>query len=305
VAYAAKIIADSISEAGDRLTTFEVTYPRPIHSEMMTHRNFSRNAGSSRAIPVEKMIRNVLDDPFIPIYWGKNQKGMQAEVELDETDQLYARQEWDVAMNRAVECVKNLQEIGVHKQIANRLLEPFSWITVIITATEWSNFFALRANPMAQPEIRKIAEMMKDLYETNTPKLLKYDEWHLPYITEEDFRNQAITCVSAATREAIILEDKKKVSAARCARVSYLTHDGKRDIQADLDLYERLVSGGHLSPLEHVATPQYFGMGATLPGYDNTVSYYSPMIGNFKGWKQLRKFILNEDDFSKVEQEDA
>lgn len=286
MAYAAKIVLDSINEVGDRLTTMEVTFPRFVLAEFNTHRVFSRNSASSRAIPFEKQLARIRDDPFVPVYWGKNQPGMQASVELEGTEREMAVEDWLKARDDVVGHALELYHAGVHKQTVNRLLEPWMWHTVIVTATEWSNFFALRANEMAQPEIRVIAEMMLQLYETSEPQTVKRDEWHMPYIqpAEADWARENP-------------EDAGKISAARCARVSYLTHDGKRDLGADLTLYERLVTGGHMSPLEHVATPHRFyddGGGEVWLGD-------SPWCGNFHGWKQLRKFTANEDDFSQVE----
>jgi thymidylate synthase ThyX len=275
--YEAKIIADSKAYyTGTRLATFEITFPRMVLAEFNTHRVFSRNSASSRAIPVQKQIQRVMDDPFIPLSWGKNQKGMQADVDLEGEDEENAIDAWLNARDDAVERATELLKIGVHKQITNRLLEPFMWHTAIVTATELSNFFALRANPMAQPEIRTIAEMMQKLYNEQEPKPVHWNEWHLPYIFEED-------------REAFKDDPGKllEISAARCARVSYLTHSGKRDYEADLALYERLASSGHLSPLEHVAAPN------------------NGWHGNFYNWKQLRKYIPNEDDFSKAKKEVA
>ena len=162
MAYDAKIVADSVSEVGDRLTTMEVTFPRMVLAEFNTHRVFSRNSASSRAIPVEKQLQRIMDDPFIPVWWGRKQSGMQADHELEGDGLVQAKAEWLAARDSAVGHVQRLLELGLHKQITNRLLEPFMWHTVIVTATEWSNFFALRANPMAQPEIRVIAEMMRD-----------------------------------------------------------------------------------------------------------------------------------------------
>lgn len=292
MAYAAKIITDSVSEVGDRLTTMEVTFPRMVLGEFNTHRAFSRNSASSRAIPVEKQLQRILNDPFIPVWWGRNQSGMQADHELVGHDLEQAKAQWLAARDSAVDHVRRLLELGLHKQITNRLLEPFMWHTVIVTATEWSNFFALRANPMAQPEIRVIAEMMRDLYDESEPALVKGGEWHLPLIQPEE-------------RDGVFefSEEARKISAARCARVSYLTHDGKRDLEADLRLYDRLAGAGHMSPFEHVATPaSHIELGHDLrsdsaPLIEYTVSEWH---GNFCGWKQLRQFLPHEDDFSKV-----
>jgi len=264
MAYQAKIIEDSVNKFGNRLTTFEVTFPRIVLAELNTHRMFSRNSASSRAIPVEKMINRVIDDPFIPIHWGKNQPGMKADEQIGELEQAEACRVWLEARNGAVRRVKKLIDVGVHKQIANRLLEPFLWHTTIITATEYGNFFNQRCHPDAQPEIRKIAEMMKDLYFFQEPYKRAF---HLPYIQAED-------CV-------FDLEILKKVSVARCARVSYLTHDGKRDIEKDIELHNKLITGQHMSPFEHVATAD---------NQDKDKWY-----GNFKGWVQYRKRISGEN----------
>lgn len=277
--YSAKIVADSISKSGHRVTTMEVTFPRMVLAEFNTHRMLSKNSASSRAIPIAKQLDRIKSEPVLPVYWGANQSGMQAFAELDESAQKAAKTEWLSARDDAVRHAEQLFEIGLHKQLVNRILEPFMWHTVIVTGTEWSNFFALRANEMAQPEIRTIAEMMRDAYESSKPKLLGNDEWHMPLIQPEEF--------DGAFEKT---EDARKISAARCARVSYLTHDGKRDLEADLILYKRLTSGGHMSPLEHVARPM-----------TDEELQKAEFRGNFRGWVQLRKLVPNEDDYSKVE----
>lgn len=295
MAFSARVIADSVSPLGVRLTTFEVTLPRIVLSEFNTHRVFSRNSASSRAIPVPKRIEQVLSDPFIPNYWGANQKGMQAKASLEAAAAEAAEAVWMEALASAVESAKKMQDIGAHKQLANRLLEPFMWQTIIVTATEWANFFALRDNEMAQPEIHEAARLMRAAYTASTPTLIGYGEWHLPLIQPEE-----------RDGKFEFSEEARKISSARCARVSYLTHDGIRDLAADLVLYERLVSGGHMSPLEHVATPVkpimvqvdeklYDGLGRV-----STMKKWIEIpqdLGNFRGWKQLRKFVPHEEDF--------
>lgn len=277
--YSAKIIADSVSRHGQRLTTMEVVFPRMVLAEFNTHRVFSRNSASSRAIPVEKQLRKIKEQPFVPEYWGANQSGMQAEAELIAEAKDAALDEWLAARDSAVAHVEKLLAIGLHKQLANRILEPFMWHTVIVTATEWSNYFALRANEMAQPEIRKVSELMQAAYEASTPKQLSDDEWHLPLIQAEEY--------DGVFEKS---DDARMISAARCARVSYLTHEGKRDLSADIILYDRLTSGGHMSPLEHVARP--------LTKDELSEGEFR---GNFRGWMQLRKLVPNEDDYAKVE----
>lgn len=263
--YSCRILADSLSPNGNRLTTFEITYPRFVHSELMTHRMFSRNSASSRAIPIKTMIQNVLDDPVMPVWWGKNQAGMQAKEELTDDALSNAKRNWLLARDDAIENCGILADIGLHKQIANRLLEPWMWITVIVSATDWDNFFHLRCHPDAQPEIQKIAYMMQDSYSYAVPTKAYY---HLPLMDQwtKDW---------AGDKDALV----KKVSVGRCARVSYLTHDGKRDPQADVDLCDRLIQSGHWSPFEHVATAM------------ETDEYY----GNFRGWLQFRKEFAEEN----------
>lgn len=284
MAYSAKVLRDSISPEGVRLTTLEVTFPRIVLAEFNTHRVFSRNSASSRAIPVEKMLKRVEEDPFIPIYWGKNQKGMQAEQELSEWDQLMAKLEWLEAKDRAVEQVQKLLELGVHKQITNRLLEPFMWHTVIVSSTEWENWRGLRRNKDAQPEIRRIADMADEAIEASTPKLVDHGEWHLPLVDDYD---RLVT-------DGFSLTDIVKICIGRCTRVSYLTHDGKRDPRADIELCERLLRSGHMSPFEHAARP------FTLYENDQATCHENPFCGNFRGWVQARKLIKDEDNFLKV-----
>ena len=186
----AKVICDSICKQSKiRITTLELEYPRFIHSEFMTHRMFSRNASSSRAIPIMKMIQAVIDNPAMPIHWGKNQAGMQAREQLEDRYQLQAQLLWKAARDSAVEHAKTMLALGAHKQIVNRILEPFTHIRVIVTATNFANFFALRDHEDAQPEIRELAVAMKKAIEESTPQLLGIGEWHLPYLDAEDFTN--------------------------------------------------------------------------------------------------------------------
>lgn len=305
MAYKAKILCDSLSPAGVRLTTFEVTFPRIVLAEFNTHRTFSRNSASSRAIPVEKMLKKVKEDPFIPIYWGKNQKGMQAEQELTEEEQKDTQYQWLAARDEVIFRVEELLLIGAHKQIANRLLEPWLWHTVLVTATEWDNFWGLRCNKDAQPEIRKIADMMKELYDAGVPKQLKEGQWHLPLIGEEEvWSSDGITFFG--------LEDIIKVCVGRCCRVSYLTHDGKRDPRADVDLCEKLLKSGHMSPFEHAARPMTLNDAQEIVMHQlKTCGTFPPSVdpknvfcGNFRGWVQARKHIQDEHNFSLVKDAD-
>ena len=272
----ARIECDSINMWGNRLTTFVLKYPRFIHSQIMTHRVFSRSSSSSRAIPTKKIIDNIVKDLAMPVFWGKNQAGMQATEELCESDILDVKSIWTHLSNMSTQYANLLSQIGLHKQITNRVIENFSHIEVIVTATTYSNFFKLRRHKDAEPEIQELANKMFECYMYSQPKFLHVGQWHLPFITEEE----KISSTGYFTPELL-----RKFSAARCARVSYLTHEGREPRQEDdLNLFNRLVTRDnldepkHLSPLEHVATPLLFPR----------------RCGNFKGWKQLRKFIKGE-----------
>lgn len=277
----AKVIADSWYWPDHRLTTLECTFHRFILPEVNTHRMFSRNAASSRAIPVAKQIERVKADPALPIFWGKNQAGMSAyeELELGEYDKnncywinsprYDAREEWELASRDAIGSTERLMKIGLHKQLASRLLEPFMWTTMIISATEWDNFFSLRRPPggvmdpqfPAQPEMQQLAIEMYKAINNSDPMQLGKGEWHLPYLNPEDYN--------------LTIDKKLAISAARCARVSYLTHDGRRDIEKDLELAQKLSENRHMSPFEH----QGLVVG------DNNFH------ANFRGYRQYRWFV--------------
>jgi len=244
----------------------QVSFPRIVLAEWNTHRQFSRNSASSRAIPVEKMIERVESDPFIPKKFPKNQKGMQADDFLTGDEAESAKEAWLDALGKAVQSAKSLLRLNVHKQITNRLLEPFMWHTVVVTSTEWSNFFAQRCDKDAQPEIQTIAYMIQDLYNSGIPNQVSLGKWHTPYILSEE--------VGTLPDDYLT-----KISVARCARVSYLTQEGIRDIKKDLELFNRLTTGNHWSPFEHVATP------------DTDARCTS---GNFRGWYQFRKQFPQE-----------
>lgn len=332
----AKVIADSVQQVyvfdngkwvpsgtKNRLTTLVLRYPRFIHAELMTHRVFSRNASSSRAIPVQKMIDAVMTDPAMPVFWGKNQAGMQAAEELamyvpvpddyvGETFQslprkipgprMEARTEWLKARDHAVEHVKKLMEIGLHKQIANRILEPWMHIEVIVTSTDWANFYALRRHKAAQPEMKMLADVAYEAHHASVPKVLDEGEWHLPYIVEADYEEtKTKTLGPFKTKwyegQAKIPFFLPKISAARCARVSYLKHDGTpATFTEDMDLFERLMDNPddpdikHASPTEHQARVPL--PSDLLPW--NQGGEMELVQSNLHGWTQFRKLIKGE-----------
>ena len=286
------IIKDSISPDGNRLTTFELRYPRIIHSEFMTHRMFSRNASSSRAIPITRIIEDVISDPAFPSAWGLNGKGMQDHGKMSETGIAEAKALWLQGRDYAVEVARKMLELKEvpHKQIVNRLLESYSHINVVVTATNYDNFFWLRRHEDADPTIYELADKMWNEYKNSTPKQIGYGEWHLPYTSQEDIDLAAKYILSKnleITKETM-LEAYITMSVARCARVSYKTRDNKTpSVQQDAELYATLLESEplHASPAEHQATPdRRFWFGWEF-GHQN---------GNFTGWRQYRKMLKNE-----------
>lgn len=269
----ARVIADSVSPSGDRLITVEATFNRWILAELNTHRMLSRNSASSRAIPIKKVLGQVWADPAVPVSWGANQSGMQARSELSGWRRWAARRLFLLARVPAIVIAWMLSKVGLHKQVANRILEPWAWHTAIITATEWDNFFKLRLHPDAQPEFQALAMAIREAIRESVPQRLTAGQWHLPYITSEDYAAAALHEGDKGPYPVLAL-----MSAARCAAVSYVRQGERRDINGDLDLASRLTKNGHWSPFEHVATP--------LMNRD--------YLGNLRGWKQLRKFFANE-----------
>lgn len=280
--YSVKIIADSINDYENRLTTFELQYPRFIHAELGTHRLFSRNSSSSRAIPTDKFIDFLTAEP---VYFGINKAGMAAEEELSDELKVEFLEEWFKLRDINVMFVKQWKgAFNLHKQIANRVLEPWFIMKTIVSATNFDNFFWLRSHPAAQPEIKVLSDMMLEEYNNSTPKLVLDREWHLPYITEEiDFNDLQ------SVKDAI------KISLSCCAQVSYRNNDLSLE-KAQL-IYDKLLVNEpiHASPAEHVATPLGYyeikareELAATLN--DPGIEY----CGNFKGWKQYRKLLKNE-----------
>lgn len=313
----AKIVADSISAGGHRITTFELEYPRFIHAEFMTHRMFSRNAASSRAIPVKKAIELVQTNTARPKHWGKNQPGMSAKEECHTNIVVqgvgfmaYGRAAWwDLARDAAIYYAEEFDKAGYHKQIVNRLLEPFTHIKVVMTATELDNFMWLRDHSDAQPEIQELAIQMKDALEKSDPKFLNPKDWHTPYykdgywsedVAYEDDPSEMIswrdsngylTNPPARDKDGVTLEDALAISASCCAQVSYRLADDT--LEKAKIIYKRLVESKpvHASPFEHQATPmeedkEYWAVGVThMDRYNNFWS------GNFCGWIQHRQLI--------------
>lgn len=323
----ARVVADSISPQGQRITTFELEYPRIIHSELMTHRLFSRNAMSSRAIPIKKMIEQVYHNPAMPVKFGKNQPGMQDAGEhtnalmYEFSGKTYvnsAEMAWRAAGQTACIFAEAFADAGYHKQIANRLLEPFQRMKTVLTATDFENFWWLRVDKDADPTIFALAESMKRAFDESDPEPLSPGQWHTPYVdhlvtvgeqaTEDTFEY----CVLDENNKPVILtvEEAKAISASCCAQVSYRVLNNTKD--KALDIYGKLLSGNkvHASPFEHQATPMklYDPMSTIRSSVDLMNHPYSFVwedgvthvdrngalwSGNFCGWIQHRQLVPN------------
>ena len=322
----AKVIADSKSVRGERITTFLLTFPRIILAEFNTHRAFSRNSASSRAIPFKKMVESVETNPFVPIAWQKDHKGMQGTEYLTHPLEIKeAEQMWRRSLECALTTSKDVYRAGVTKQLCNRILEPFMWHTVICTATDYENFFKLRCPeyivnwyPANRPEalepaqasfrskkdaiartngecddwkeedwrevnisqaeihIQALAEAMWDAMNESTPRKLNVGEWHIP------FENDIQYSVQDGEYTTYMPETLVKIATAKCARVSYTTvgSSSNNSHTADIELYNRLLESGHMSPFEHCAQvmePERY--------------FEKPYSRNFRGFMQYREIV--------------
>lgn len=266
------ILADSVSPRGDRITTFQLRFWRPLLAEINTHRNFSRNASSSRAQSFAKRIDQVVNDPALPAHWNAEKPGMVGGEEFDqETKDFINNSLKDLAANVVDHLafingkVKERTGYEIHKQYLNRYLEPFTYTDQILTSTEWDNFFKLRMAEDAQPEFKDLATEIFYQLDEHIPTETSI---HLPYVTEEELNEYG-------------LDICKKIAVARCARVSYRPYGGKYLIEKDLELYQRLWMSGHYSPFEHVAVADRNG----------------GRFFNLKGWRSLR-YDLESDYLS-------
>lgn len=322
----AKIICDSIGEHSPRLVTMLVRYPKFVHSEHLRHRSFSFSVSSSRAIPVAKNLEEVRSDDLraAPVWWGREQKGMQSGEELpdiknpdDVTSEFYkhgrteletAKNLWRIAAHYAESCAERMQQLGAHKSIVNRLLEPFLHVNVLVTGTTpgWMNFFGLRLDRAAQPEIRALAEAQWRVWNESTPQKLEPGQWHLPFIDNDDWYQYPQDLIEGGDGYSYdqALDNVLKVSVARCARLSYSTFESP-DIRSwhtkDLELYDRLVGSSpiHASPAEHQATPDEWRsfVDANIQDHVTDRGYWRNVsqAGNLgPGWRQYRKMLPNE-----------
>lgn len=293
--YEAKILKHSISSADVELITFEVNYPHAVHKDIMTHR-WARNFQSFRAVPPEILLGKIAENPFIPEVFGHRVKGMGQRNEpiegQDAIDQDVAREIWLTHVQDCIIKAERFLEMGIAKQQVNFLLQDLCFIRGIITTTlpQLDNFYGLRlakdneGHPVARPEVYKIAAMMQEVHQASTPQKMSDGEWHLPLVRTEELGNLWL----------VNWEYWRKVSVGRCARVSYLTHNGERDPSADVDLHDRLMYNGHMSPFEHQGTP------IPEPWFD------ALNVGSFGyGWVQYRKLIPGESNYKQLQQLNA
>lgn len=271
-----KILADSITDGGCRLTSWVWEYPRMIHAEIMTHRVLSRNLSSSRAIPAKRLRERVLQLPVIPVHWGQNQAGMQASTEV--ADKTAARAWWLKGRDLMAAHHADGEALGLHKQITNRVIEPWMQAAAVVSATDHANLFHLRKHGDAEPNFQVIATCAWELFHNSMPTYIAPGGWHLTYINNDD--------IQWAQHTNQLLQ----LSVGRCARVSYLTHDGKRDRDEDIALHDKLAKTAslgadpmHASPFEHQAR------ASALDKLGNRRRF-----ANFEGWIQYRKLFEHE-----------
>lgn len=306
--YIANVLLDSVSPDGVRLTTFEVEYPHAIHKDIMTHRMLSRNFQSFRAFPPEKVIANIVSDPFIPEAFDYRVKGMGQGDALDSLRAMEADAHWRNHIEWSLQSAEKMMELDIAKAQVNFVLQDLTWIRGIITATEWENFFALRLDlndegkPKARPEVFKIASMMKEAMDNSTPELIEYGQWHIPLIGDG--------YIDAIQNDT--WDKWKKIGTGRIARVSYLTHLGKNDPDADINLHDGLRVDMHMSPFEHVARPFAPDEWDDIERAESVLVHYGNFAtkqqiidqlefrGNFRGWHQYRKDIPYEENYARA-----
>ncbi len=269
-----RILADSINPKRIRIISYLWKYPRFIHSEVMTHRVFSRNAASSRAVPLQVSIRRLTEEPAMPEWYGAEQKGMQSGERLNRHDQAYCEAKIYHLRDTAIQATNDMRQIGLHKSIANRYLEPWMHMEVIVTSTQWHNFFALRAHHAAMPEFQVLAYNALHDFLYHQPRQLEWGDWHVPRFNNMETQEPDIA-----------------VSTGRCARTSYLTQDGKYDLQADEELHDRLQKAGHWSPFEHCAQAcEGIYPVSNFDRWDHDLQDI-----RYSGWRQYRKNFDNEN----------
>ena len=299
----AKVIQHSISHyTGKEIITYELEYPRYIHAEFMTHRLFSRNSASSRAIPVETMHKQIIEQDVTFVHIGRNQPGMQAKEELPEAEKHQILDLWRSARDHCIRAAARMAELGAHKQVVNRVTEPWMMMKVVMTTTDDANWDWLRRHSDAQPEIKALADVMYEAKTASTPMEIYLDEWHVPYVSR--YRDETSNILFYGDDGKLSVEDAKKVSASCCAQVSYRKNDDS--LEKAKAIFDRLINSEpvHASPVEHQATPidydYHFPEGIIFDevwlakqGITHQTVRGGLGSGNFQHWIQFRQLIPN------------
>lgn len=313
MAFRVQVVSDSISPSGSRLASILMSFPREILPEVLTHTILSKNTTSSRAIPFPTMLKQLLGDPaaglapdlYVPPHFGANQKGMQAKAEVSESDRIEAERIWRAAAMDAIRNAGELYKLGVHKQVVNRIIEPYTWTTQLLTGTQWANFFALRTDEDAHPAFQIVAKAAFVAMKRSVPKRLDYHEWHLPFIVKADrftasavlsgnhgsrIRDESFDVIRSVFNSGIHANQVDQLlcvwSSARCARLTFRLFDGKPTTPADELATWAKLNGRlkHASPLGHQAAPLHPALEAQRPD----------LKSNLSGWLQFRKLVPNE-----------
>jgi hypothetical protein len=296
----ARVLADSTSPEGIRMTTMEIEYPRFILAELNTHRMLSKNSASSRAIPVKSMHEHIRANTATPVYWGINQPGMKAREEVTGADLTWVKYIWAKARDAAIGFSQDLAELNIHKQITNRITEPWMLMKTVVSGTEWANFWWLRDHPDAQPEIAVLAHKMHEAYKASVPQPLQPGEWHVPYVfTNRDISTGVLHYLDGSGG-AITADEARIVSASCCAQVSYRKNDDT--LAKAQKVFQMLIESepAHASPVEHQATPMdvdsvcRFDPETWQPGVTHVSANSDLWSGNLRGWIQHRKLITGE-----------
>lgn len=297
----ARIVADSIAPNGKRLTTFEFEYNRWILAELNTHRAVSKNSASSRAVPFERMLELIMDAPAMPVHWGMNQGGMTAKEELSKKDIAKAKKLWIATRDSVIKYTKKLYALNLHKQVINRLSEPWSMMKTVASATDWNNLLWLRDDEEAQPEFRELAGCIRECLEMSVPVELGDVEWHLPYINT--IRVDGILKYFDSDDKELTLDEAKQISSSCTAQVSYRRLNETKE--KAIDIYKKLISGRklHASPTEHQGTPIVNKAGLYINDpfephtWEDGVTHVDRSgtlhSGNFTGWIQYRQTLPN------------
>jgi thymidylate synthase ThyX len=277
----------------------EIEYPRFILAELNTHRMLSKNSASSRAIPVKSMHEHIRANTATPVYWGINQPGMKAKEELTGADKSWAGYLWAKARDMAIGYSQDMADLNIHKQITNRITEPWMIMKTVISGTEWANYFWLRDHPDAQPEIAELAHKMHQAYDASVPQQLQPGEWHVPYVNSYRDSHTGVLHYTDSEYKYITAEQARVISASCCAQVSYRKNDDS--YEKALKIYTQLIESepAHASPVEHQATPMYVFVDEYDPAsWQEGVTHVSRngdlWSGNLRGWIQHRKLIANE-----------